>query len=157
MLAHEYALGCNLAVRKSLAHEVGGFSPDLGYAGESKMVGEDTEFCARVALTGALLVWEPRAAVVHCVGPERFAKAAYRKAAYCYGQGSLMRRLGKGPSAMRRARAAGRSILQALLGGLAWLLVCWSPRLRFKVELKIASALGKLGAALSRRGGDAYR
>ena len=148
MLPHEYALGGNLAVRKSLAVEVGGFKHELGYSGESKVVGEDTEFCDRVRATGALMVWEPRAAVIHRVGPERFTRAAYRKAAFSYGQGSLRRSLAKNPDAGECTGAAVRSCLSIPLYGIAWVLALWSPALRFEVELKMMSARGKLDAAL---------
>ncbi len=152
MASHEYALGCNLAVRRSLALEVGGFRTDLGYSGKSKVVGEDTEFWDRLRAAGAAMAWEPRAAVIHRVGPERFTKAALRNAAYCYG-----RKLGKRRGFGRRARAGIASLIQVVLTAAAWPVASWSPRVRFELELKLMERLGKVAAALRPHGGGAAR
>ncbi|MGC8862117.1 MAG: glycosyltransferase [Armatimonadota bacterium] len=151
MEPHEYALGCNLIVRKVPAVSVGCFRTDMGYAGESKVVGEDTDFWDRLRAAGASMFWEPRAAVLHRVGPERFSKTAFRKAAYCYGQGSAIRRLGTRCGAARRAGAVLRFSVQAGLNAIVWPLVSWSPKTRFEVELKMLEGLGKAAGALGRR------
>lgn len=71
--------GCNFAVRKSAAEEVGGFRPDLDRCGEEMLAGGDTEFGYRLLESGKQGCYEPRCSVGHAVTLDKLGKAALRR------------------------------------------------------------------------------
>ena len=64
-------VGANCAVRRSEIERVGGFRTGLDRIGRSLVSNGDTEFFRRLRSAGGRLRYEPRAAVVHCVPPDR--------------------------------------------------------------------------------------
>ena len=65
------AIGANLAVRRAVVAEVGGFVPQLGKLRGTLLSGEDHEFCQRVRAAGFNTVYCPSARVVHWVPANR--------------------------------------------------------------------------------------
>jgi glycosyltransferase involved in cell wall biosynthesis len=74
--------GCNMAVRRSVLYEVGGFNPDA--MGDRRLVwlrGDgETGLHRKVYAAGYKVIYEPRAWLYHRIPPERLrAKAFYRR------------------------------------------------------------------------------
>jgi GT2 family glycosyltransferase len=69
-------LGANLAVRREVLSEVGGFATHLGKLRGTLLSGEDHEFCLRVQRAGFRAMYERSAVVWHWVPAER-ARARY--------------------------------------------------------------------------------
>lgn len=60
--------GNNMAVRRTVAIEIGGFDAGFGYLGNKNPVaGEDVEFCRRVWATGHKIMYLPQAELIHKV------------------------------------------------------------------------------------------
>lgn len=70
------ALGANLAVRRSVFGEVGGFAPHLGKLRGTLLSGEDHELCRRVQQAGFHAIYLPAAVVHHWVPADR-ARVSY--------------------------------------------------------------------------------
>ena len=75
--------GGNMAFRKAAFQGHGKFRPDLGLAGSSRMLGEDTEFCTRLITAGEKVVYSPDAVVYHAVDEKRLTKR-YLRSRYLY-------------------------------------------------------------------------
>lgn len=69
-------LGANLAVRRDVLNEVGGFATHLGKLRGTLLSGEDHELCVRVQRAGFRAVYAPSAVVHHWVPAER-ARVGY--------------------------------------------------------------------------------
>lgn len=67
----ETPVGTNMAFRKSLFENYGGFRVDLGPCPGSEMRNEDSEFARRLLRAGELLYYEPLAIVYHPVQENR--------------------------------------------------------------------------------------
>ncbi len=81
--------GANLAFRRALFDEHGGFRTDLGpRPGKFRLGGggEDTEFCRRLMGRGVPILYAPRAVVYHPVEPERMTKQYFKRWYFQYGQ-----------------------------------------------------------------------
>jgi GT2 family glycosyltransferase len=70
-LGRRTLLGANLAVRREVLNQVGGFAADLGKVRGTLMSGEDREFCERVQASGFRAVYWPAARVTHWVPADR--------------------------------------------------------------------------------------
>jgi glucosyl-dolichyl phosphate glucuronosyltransferase len=70
----EAPLGANMAFRKTLFQEYGGFRNDLGPCPGSELRGEDSEFVQRLMSAGEPLCYEPSAVVYHSVSEHRLTK-----------------------------------------------------------------------------------
>jgi glycosyltransferase involved in cell wall biosynthesis len=64
-------LGANLAVRRDVLQQVGGFALHLGKMRGTLLSGEDHELCRRVQAAGYKALYSPRARVEHWVPAER--------------------------------------------------------------------------------------
>jgi len=73
--------GCNFAVRKSVAEEIGGFRPDLDRCGKEMLAGGDTEFGYRLVESGKQGWYEPRCSIRHAVTLDKLGKPALRRRA----------------------------------------------------------------------------
>jgi hypothetical protein len=99
------ACGGNMAVRASFLREAGGFSPDLGLAGDRLLGSEETALFRMAQAQGRQGVYLPEAGILHWIEPGKKTLAyAWRRSK---GQGATMARLsprsGVGPpSAWRR-------------------------------------------------------
>lgn len=77
----EHLPGCNLAVRKAVYDEVGGFDPVF------RAAGDDVDFCWRVLDAGHDLAFHPAAFVWH---HRRFSLAAYLRQQFGYGRAEAL-------------------------------------------------------------------
>lgn len=74
----EAPFGANMAFRKSIFEEYGGFRTDLGPCpGSTIQHGEDSEMGMRVLEAGRLLLYEPSAVVYHPVSEDRMEQGYY--------------------------------------------------------------------------------
>ena len=71
---HRIPGGGNMAIRASLAVQIGGFREDLGRRGRSLLGQEQAEFFARSRASGARGLYVPRMVVWHQVPPERLRR-----------------------------------------------------------------------------------
>ncbi|HOI95224.1 MAG TPA: glycosyltransferase [Syntrophobacter fumaroxidans] len=71
--------GCNFAVRKAAAEEIGGFRPGLGRWRREMLAGEDTEFGYRLVESGKQGWYEPRCSIRHAVTLDKLGKPALRR------------------------------------------------------------------------------
>lgn len=69
-----YPAGTNIAFRRQVLTEVGGFNPDLGRTGKSLNSGEETDLCLRIERAGHRIVYTPDAVVHHYVHEDRLKK-----------------------------------------------------------------------------------
>lgn len=67
----ELPVGANMAVRRSVWQELGGFDESLGRRNEGMEGGEDTEFCLRAMRAGYNVRLVARAAVIHHIANDR--------------------------------------------------------------------------------------
>lgn len=65
------ACGGNMATRRELGLALDGFAISLGYAGKSKLPGEDVDFAKRVIEAGFMVMYLPKAELIHCVDASR--------------------------------------------------------------------------------------
>ncbi|MEL6978406.1 MAG: glycosyltransferase, partial [Pseudomonadota bacterium] len=63
--------GGNIAVRRALLREAGGFDPALGMNGAVIAFGEESELQTRLLARGAKLYFSPRLELVHFIRPEK--------------------------------------------------------------------------------------
>jgi GT2 family glycosyltransferase len=75
-LGSRTVLGANLAVRREVFTQVGGFPAHLGKLRGTLLSGEDHELCRRVQDAGFRAIYSPRAAVRHWV-PAHRARVSY--------------------------------------------------------------------------------
>ena len=76
---YEFPYGACFAVRHGALDALGGFSEAYGRCGDNFAGGEETALCFAARRAGMKLGIEPRAAVTHCVGRERFTKEHVRR------------------------------------------------------------------------------
>lgn len=69
-----YPYGTNIAFRKTLLNDVGGFNHQLGRIGNRLLSGEETELCLRIEKAGYFIRYTPNAVVHHCVHEDRMNK-----------------------------------------------------------------------------------
>lgn len=72
-------IGANMAVRRSLIEQIGGFHPDLGRRGKSLLGQEQAEFFARARAAGASGGYAPAMEVHHHVPAWRLTKNYFRR------------------------------------------------------------------------------
>lgn len=113
--------GCNFAVRRSIALELGGFSVNLGFSGRRVLPGEDIEFCRRLKSSGYKIMYTPHAVVVHKVDPSRIEKTWFMERTELQGRASVL--TGEVPCNVGEACTTAREIfngnVSALLNDLA--------------------------------------
>jgi len=81
--------GGNMAIRRELALEVGGFREDLGW-GKKKIPGEETEFFKRLHASGASINYLPTATVSHHLDAGRTNLSHLREWHKGYGRASIL-------------------------------------------------------------------
>jgi glycosyltransferase involved in cell wall biosynthesis len=120
-------IGANMSFRRSVLLEAGGFRSDLGRVGTLPVGCEETELCLRSTRLrpDGVILYEPRARVVHTVPPARGTWSYFVRR--CYGEGiskAVVARLAgraQGLQTERRyvVRAIGRSLLRDIRDGLS--------------------------------------
>ncbi|AMV16763.1 glycosyltransferase family 2 protein [Planctomyces sp. SH-PL14] len=89
-VAHELP-GCNFAVRREAAQEVGGFDPELDRIGKSLLAGGDFELGMRLVAAGRRTVYHPECRIEHIIIPEKLTKTYLRRRSF--GLGMTVRRV----------------------------------------------------------------
>jgi glucosyl-dolichyl phosphate glucuronosyltransferase len=80
-----YPYGVNIAFRKSLITEFGGFRNDFGRIGEYLLSGEEIHLCKEIENAGYRVVYVPKTQVKHVMAPGRLNKKWFLERAYCQG------------------------------------------------------------------------
>ena len=116
-------IGCNMAFRREVFAEIGGFRSDFGIVGRRPVGAEETELSIRLAarLPEARIVYVPDAAVRHFVPAERatwryFATRCYREG---IGKARLRRLAGAGGALSTETRYVTRTLPWGVIRGLA--------------------------------------
>ena len=86
----DYPAGTNMAFRKSILAEVGGFNAELGRSGASLQSGEETDLCLRIEQAGNSIVHTPDAVVHHHVHEGRLTREWVRERCHCQGVSSAI-------------------------------------------------------------------
>jgi glycosyltransferase involved in cell wall biosynthesis len=78
--------GSNMAWRKRVISDLGGFSLSYGYIGNKKVYGDETELNQRARKAGYSTWYDPRLMVEHCAHPNRMRVGWFFSSGYRYGQ-----------------------------------------------------------------------
>lgn len=70
--------GCNFAVLKHVALEVGGFHPSLDRCGTAMLAGGDSEFGERLAMAGKRVAYSPGCSIRHLISRSKISRAGLR-------------------------------------------------------------------------------
>lgn len=157
-------IGANMSFRRAPALAAGGFRTDLGRVGKRPLGCEETELCIRLAARhpGAVLRYEPSAAVRHRVPGERATWAYF--SARCYAEGrskaAVVRHAGAGPGLASERAYLTRTLPAALLRALRHREPATAAALCAGAGLTLAGYLtgrftGRLAAARGGRTGPA--
>lgn len=139
-----YPFGCNFAVRRTAAVEVGGFRSDLGYSAGVLVPHEETELFQRLSGAGWEIWWEASSRVEHRVAPSKRRVGYLLKRAFAHGRGDVrLTALHPGfdldsrwLDTARVVRAASRALLAMVVGDRRQALdhALWSARLAGRVR-----------------------
>jgi GT2 family glycosyltransferase len=148
MKSREYFVGANMAFRRRVLQELGGFEARLGRIGSSLLSNEETHLRDRLAALGYQCAYAPRAVVHHHIGKDRLTPAYIRRRLLAQGESDVIGaslKTGPGTLVTRLSRCfldAARIIKHSVMS--------WIPRERQAVEysrqLSIV-ALGRLRAS----------
>jgi glucosyl-dolichyl phosphate glucuronosyltransferase len=97
--------GTNMSVRRRAALDVGGYDPGLGRSGRRLLSGEEPDLTRRLAATGWSIRYEPTAAVVQQVLPERLDRRWLVRRGWAQGISNARLAVRAGDRPGRRARA----------------------------------------------------
>jgi glycosyltransferase involved in cell wall biosynthesis len=115
-------IGANMAVRRDVFAEVGGFAPNMGRAGANTMGCEETDFFirARAHLPAAVWLYEPRARVRHRVSRERATLRYFLDRCYSEGKSKalLAGRVGRSDALSAERRYVLRVLPRGVLVGI---------------------------------------
>ena len=78
--------GANMAWRKRVIQELGGFSTAYGYIGTKKVFGDETELNQRARQAGYTTWYDPRLMIEHCAHPNRMRVSWFFSSGFRYGQ-----------------------------------------------------------------------
>jgi glycosyltransferase involved in cell wall biosynthesis len=78
-------IGANMAFRRSVFEQVGGFREEIGRIGTTPLGCEETELSIRAGAAGFTVWYRPEAIVHHCVPPERVTLRYFLRR--CYAEG----------------------------------------------------------------------
>lgn len=107
----EYPFGSNMAIRRHLLVELGGFRTELGARGDNLMAGEETDLFERLHRRGVWVVYEPGAVVHHWAAPERLTRRWSLRRAFKHGLSTAVMAFVKGD---RGRGASTHSLLRAV-------------------------------------------
>jgi GT2 family glycosyltransferase len=110
-------LGANMAVRRSVLQELGGYAPHLGKLRGTLLSGEDHELCQRVQAAGYDAWYVPDARVVHWVPAERMRISYFVR--WFYWSGITHASMDTENTRDRRPRAVPRHLVRQFASGLA--------------------------------------
>lgn len=116
-------IGANMSFRREALTSVGGFRSDMGRIGSRPLGCEETELCIRVRQQRpeAVILYEPRARVMHRVTPERTRWRYFHSRCYAEGlsKAVVAERTGKGDGLASERVYALRTLPLAVLRGIA--------------------------------------
>lgn len=138
--------GTNMAFRKKMFEEHGGFRLDLGPRPGSELRNEDTEFGRRLLAAGERLRYEPSAIVYHRVPEERLRKEYFLN--FCFDHGrALVRETGRRPDiwGIPRRYLTLLKIGTLCVGrSLRWMRTGWNHKLRFHRKAMVWMTAGEI-------------
>lgn len=103
----EWLAGANMAVRRHLIAEVGGFHPALGRAGSRNLSSEDIFLQRQLQRAGVRLLYDPAMSVRHRVPAARLTQAWFRRRHFWQGvSDAVMHIIDETPSSSARLRDA---------------------------------------------------
>jgi len=115
-LAGEVVHGCNMAVRRSVLYEVGGFNPDA--MGDRRLIwlrgNGEGGLQEKIYESGYKVIYEPRAWVYHRIPESRLRPEYFFWRAFNNGIGHSYKRIRQCPSRRKMLRHAVRCFLQAI-------------------------------------------
>jgi GT2 family glycosyltransferase len=99
-----YPVGTNIAVRKKVFDEIGGFNADLGRRGTSLLSGEESELCLRIEKAGYRILYIPETVVHHMIHARRLTKEWVKERSYWQGISSALLERKFSPKSRRALR-----------------------------------------------------
>jgi len=90
MTSGEYFVGANMAFRRTILQELGGFEARLGRIGSSLLSNEETHLRDRLAALGYQCAYAPRAVVHHHIGKGRLTPEYIRKRLLAQGESDVI-------------------------------------------------------------------
>jgi glucosyl-dolichyl phosphate glucuronosyltransferase len=110
-------LGANMAVRRLVLHELGGYATHLGKLRGTLLSGEDHELCQRVQSAGYRARYLPNARVHHWVPAKRMRLMYFLR--WFYWSGITNAAMDADGAAYRRLRGVPAHVVRQFAGGLA--------------------------------------
>jgi GT2 family glycosyltransferase len=86
LIGNKTVSGANMAWRKHVIKELGGFLIVYGYLGKRKIYGEETELNLRAHRAGFRTWYDPRLLIQHCAHSDRMRVSWFFSLGYRYGQ-----------------------------------------------------------------------
>lgn len=81
-----YPWGANIAFRRLVLNELGGFPTNLGRIGKTLLSGEEVALCMKIEECGYRIAYAPNAIIYHKIPPERLTKRWFYKRTYWQGR-----------------------------------------------------------------------
>lgn len=117
----EYPYGVNIAFRRRVVVDLGGFSIDLGRSGDFLLSGEEIELCQRIHKGGYKIVYMPDAVVDHVIAEERINKEWFLQRAFSQGTSKADIEFGVGCNT-NLVRLFFKRACICVASGLAWVI-----------------------------------
>lgn len=141
-----YIVGANMAFRRDVLNQVGGFRTDLGRHGTGLMGGEDTALIRTLLAARLPVHYEPAAVVAHRVPPERRRKRWLYRRLFWEGAAHPLLDQPDGAPGWARLRLVQYDlrVLARLLWGIPWALARGDRRRMVESSLDASARLGRL-------------
>jgi hypothetical protein len=107
--------GSNLALKRAMALECGGFNEAYGYSKRELMVGEEPEFGLKLAKADYVTLWNPKAIVYHRVSGERLRTRNVVTRSFIEGKTKACLVRSYGTSMLEPEKDYVRSVVQRLI------------------------------------------
>lgn len=139
----ESPFGANMAFRKSVFDEHGGFRTDLGRTPNSMMSNEDSEFGIRLRAAHERLRYEPTAVIYHPVSEDRLKKEYFLQWSFYRGRSDI-RQVGVRPNTRFFLWGVPLYLIRNIVSwGLRWLFTFPSAS-RFSAKLSVWGKWGEI-------------
>lgn len=139
--SHEIS-GCNFAVQKQVAIELGGFDPRLDRVGSGLLSGGDWEFGWRLAGSRKRVVYHPDCAIQHIIAPGKLTRSYLRRRAFgdAVSGTAIAAKHGESVLVRRRVRMVAR-MLRFVIGGMVYRM-SGRPGLAMECEIQAYGCAG---------------
>jgi len=134
--------GTNMAFRREVFEQHGGFRVDLGPTAGSEIRGEDSEFCRRIMSAGCRICYEPRAIVRHPVPENRATKKYFQ--AWFFDHGRAAVRESGLPGGTACWLGVPRYMLRMLAVGVLKWLFAYKSHIRFYHKVRVWKMFGEI-------------